>query len=577
MHPMGRYLKQLGEKAMKGKLLKKSAAILVAALCLAPAMTSCRTKTTTRSAATSSFASQTESGMPGTQTASSSCGSDAASVISLGTVTASATEKSVSQQSYSSKTVFGGKSSTKETKISLNNGKIKAPSIPASAPAASVVKRTDVEGVDGSFSDAKLTESVRNLGGKTYTFATSWTDAYENGKNATKDARRCAQAIADIEKDYNCTIKIIPLDATGKEIITDKASGIVYANIINCFASDGNNFINNVAADLRGVKTVGIGSNQWNPVQTLVSSYKSKVFGVGVRYDWLEQDILFYNQTLASKYNLGNFYGMVSGGKWNDDLFLQVCQAFKKASNSGYTVCSSMYPTHLFDQIYTNWTSPFAITQQKYIFNGSDSSVLDILNFLQSFVKDGLFDKTYVSGDMKTDGTFKNDISDYTRAAGNFKAGKSLFFFGSNALLQEFHDNSKNPYGLLPLPKGPAADSYSSVITNCRFFSLLNGDPDIENSGALLTAIANRTNIKVADIVTNNQALVMDSDSLSTLTNNYKYKQILNVTLSKAGSLADVFNGAAVNCVINQSETPKQAMDSIAVKAQTAINTAYGQ
>lgn len=561
---------------MRGKQLQKAAAVCLAALCLIPMMASCHTKTVAKKGLTSSAASLAESGVSGA--AASSAAASAASAVSIGPITQSGPEaKSVSQRTYTSRTAFGNGAATKETKISLNNKGIKAPSIPNSAPAASIIKRTQVEGVDGSFTDPKMNESVRNLGKKTYVLATSWPDQFSAGKNATQEDRRCAQAIADIQKDYNCTIKLKSLDATGKEIITNKASGTVYANIINCFASDGKNFIYNVGADLRGVKSVGITSNQWNPVQTLVTSYKSKVYGVGVRYDWLEQDILFFDQTLASKYNLGNFYNMVNGGQWSDDRFLQVCQAFKKASGGQYVTCATMYPSHFYDQIYTNWTSPFAITSQKYIFNGTDNSVLNVLNFLQKFVADGLYDKAYIKADMKSDGTFKDDINDYLRTSKDFKAGKSLFFFGSNALLQDMHDNCKNAYGLLPLPKGPAADSYTTVITNCRFFSLLDGDPDIDNSGALLTAVANRTNIKVGNIVSNNQTLVLDNSSLSTLTNNYKYKQILNVSLSKAGNLGDIFNGAAVNSVVNQSETPKQAMDSIAIKAQTAINSAYGQ
>lgn len=477
------------------------------------------------------------------------------------------------------KSFFNSAAKSKETKISINNSKIQAPPVVSSAPAASIIKRTQIEGVDGSFVDAKLNETVKNHGGKTYKFMTCWPGEYQGGKNATQDAQRCADAIKSIENDYNCKIKIVamPGDAL-KGITSARTAGTVYADIFDYLANGLPIFTCGNGADLMEVKSVDVKANRWNPLETLVSSYKSQVFGVAVRYDWSEQDILFFNKRLAQKYNLGNFYDMVNKGQWTDNIFLQVSQRFKKVAPSNIFACEAMYPTHLLNLVYTNWSSPFGITENKYIFNGTDSSVLDILSYLQTYIKSGLFDTYYNKSDLKTDGTFQCDISDYSHASTAFQNGNSLFFFGSNgdAVLPYLVKSSKDDYGLLPLPKGPAADSYSTVISNVRFLSLFN-DPDVENSGSLLTAIANRTNIKTADIISHNTTLVRDQQSIETLTNNYKYKQILNVELSSAGNLPYIYYGAAIPSVFKQQATPKQAMESIAKKAQTEIDKAFGQ
>lgn len=562
----------------KQKAASRIAAIVVASVMLSATFTACKPKPTIK---TNSEASTIESSSETVSSEAASSSQAAVSTIKLNTASnVDTTKRAFSAPTYNNNSVFNKKTKA-ESKIGIVGG-FKAPPINKDKRGASIVNRATIEGVDGTFYDPKVNETKMNLNGKTFKFATFWSDNYKTGKGA--DANRCAQAINEIQKDYNCKITVKQLngaDTEAKNITSAKASGNVYFNILDCLASDGTNLVenNNAGADLRTVKTVGVTTNQWNPVETLVSSFKTRVYGVALRYDWAEQDLLYFNEQLVNKYNLGNLYQMVNSGQWTDDRFLQVSQAFKKYAGKTYTVSTAMYPTHYFNLIYTNWSSPFAYTKTNYIFNGTDGTVLDILTYLQSYFNQGLSDKYYTPADFKADGTFKPDgANDYTRELGLFENGKALFFFGSNgeAVLPEISKSAKCTYGLLPLPKGPTAGDYSTVITNVRYLSLFAGDPDVESSGALLTAIANRTNIKTADITQHNQTFCKDKESIQTLTQNYLHKQIINVELCNAGKLPDIFYGAAANCVFKQSQTPKAAMDSIATKAQTEINAYYG-
>lgn len=564
------------------------AAIVMAAVMLSATFTACKPKqqaNAVTSSETSALDSSSEAGV-----SSEAASSQAASTINLGSIANKTTASSYASQNYSSqKSAFGKSSAKREMTIGLNNKTIKPPKTASNKGGATIVNRASIEGVDGTFRDASLTETSMDLKKKKYIFGTFWSSDYSSGKGATKADIARAAAITQIQKDYNCTIKVFQFpdaDTVVSKTTASKASGTAYFNIIDCLASDGAKILINTnnGVDLRTVKEVGVGTDskqQWDPVATLISSNKSRVFGVSVRYDWPEQDLLFFNMDLVKKYNLGNLYQMVSQGQWTDDRFLAVSQAYKRLAGSSAVVSSAMYPTHYFNLIYTNWSSPFAYTSTKYIFNGTDGTVLDILTYLQNYFKQGLSDKYYTTQDIQKDGTFiagKGD--DYMHELNLFTKGKALFFFGSNgiAVLPAVSSGATSfKYGILPLPKGPTASDYSTVITNDRYLGLFAGQStdDLNASGALLTAIAKRTNIPTSQIVANNQLYCDDSDSVNTLTQNYLHKQIINVEMCNAGKLPDIFYGAAFNCVFKQSQTPKEAMDSIATKAQTEINANY--
>lgn len=560
-------------------LFKQAAVISAAALIMTSLFTSCKGKTVNSvSSQTASLSSSEE--LSSNEAASSS----QASVSTLNIVGPNASNsdnnvsKGVSKANYSSKSVFNPVDNKVESKISINNRHIFAPSIPSSAIGASIIPRTTIEGVDGTFYNPKITESPRNLGGKTYTFGTFWTQTWEGGKSATKDNKRCAQALTDIQRDYNCKIKIENLD-TGtllKNTTAAKSSGRVYCDIFELQPEMKSLYTTGNCADLLTVKSVNVKGNQWNPTYILLNSYKNKDYGIGLRYDNIGEEIIYFNKQFDTKYNLGDFYNMVNKGQWTDDVFLQICQRFKKLNNDkSIYACQGLFPNNILNLVYSNWTSPFGITQKKYIFNGSDNSVLNILNFDQGFVKGGLYDTYCDKSDFQANGIFKNCMNDAVNAMTNFNAGKTLFQLAGTERLPYYYANCKCDYGILPYPKGPSAADYTALISSNRYFCLEDGNPDLENAGALLTAMVNRTNLKTTDITANIAAEVRDEQSVNVLENNYRYKQI--ITNCASDDFMNIYAGAAMNCVLKQSETPKQAMDSISKSAQSAIDVAYGQ
>lgn len=489
-----------------------------------------------------------------------------------------------SQTSNDASSNFGDGSNV-DTGIGINNSDVSA-NVDSNKDGYSVVSRNQIEGVNGSFRDVTLTETKMNLKGRKVVFALNGTTGHFSA-TGDSDAQRCYAALKEIEKDYNCEIEIVQhlYHAEGaKAIATAKASGKVLYNVMLLLGNHANSLLKTTGygADLREVKTVGFnGANKgkWNDVYTLASSFKGDVMGVGVRYDWIEQNIMFFNKNLAKKYKLGDFYGMVNDGTWTVDNFISICENYKNRSGNKNFAVESMYPQTYFILAYANWTSPLAISAKtsSYIFNGTSSQVLDALTIVSDAVKKGLFNPNYTKKSVDSNGLFASTYDDYITARDNFVDGKSLFFIGSNGIsvLPYIYKNAIDDYGLLPIPRGRTSNHYSTVITNVEYFSLLDGSPYIEEDGAILTAIANRTNVATKNIEANNKIRCRDSQSVKMLTQNYKFKQILNVELSP-GNIAAIYHGAAVPAVLGQQMSPKQAMESIENKITVEINKIYG-
>lgn len=567
---------------MKKNGIQRIAVICAAALAISSTFAACSPKKVSRPTGSSSQAASS-----GVSSSSEAVSSQAASAINLNSALDKAGGTKRAAESYAppnysaSNSVFNDRSKIKETKISINNHNIVAPPIKPGSNGLSPIKRTIIEGVDGTFVDPKINEQVVDLKGEKFKFGTFWTGEW-NGTSKNATDKWTSQVFKQLQTDYNCKISLVAMDPGNylKTISNQRAAGNTYADIFELQMEMGDLFRTGNLQDLQTVKSIDFRGNQWNPVYSLCTSFKGKVYGVGLRYDHVEHDLMVFNQNLAKKYNLGDLYGFASSGKWTDNLFLQVSQRFAKLNTdkSIYT-CQGLFPEKILDLVYSNYSSPFGITSSKYIFNGQDESVLDILNFAQDYVKAGMYDKTIAKGDWQTDGTFQSGTGDASYSMGAFEKGKSLFFLGSDTILPgNFYGQCKGfNYGILPMPKGPAADGYTMPIANCKYFSLLANGPQLEDAGKILVAIANRTNIPMSKVVENNRQVVYDQQSLDQLTKNYTYKQILNVGLCGSKLLPNIYAGAAIKAVIQQSETPKQAMDSIAVKAQTEVNTTFGQ
>lgn len=108
-----------------------------------------------------------------------------------------------------------------------------------------------------------------------------------------------------------------------------------------------------------------------------------------------------------------------------------------------------------------------------------DEKVLRALQFLQDYNKKGLYDiKDYVGKDY---GLTESNV---------FMSRKTLFFNTDYwTVPQIFASGMPDDYGVLPFPKGPDAEDYTTIVTNSRYFSFIKGDPDIEDAATIMVQL----------------------------------------------------------------------------------------
>ncbi len=433
--------------------------------------------------------------------------------------------------------------------------------------------------VASSGKDPVLKESVRDLKGRTVKFATFWRDwdGTNQGIETNEQQELNLAALKSVEKDFNCKIEVILMSSKTylSDIAAARAAGVVYANVFQLQKEMDPLYHSNSVANLAAVESVGLKTNDWNPAITAMTTYKGKVYGVGVNQNRLMYDVVFFNKTLAQRYNLGDLYEVVRKGEWTHDKFLAVNEQVKKASNSKIIPTVGCYTCSLKDLIYSNKTMPIIVKDGKTVFNGQSNDVLNMLNFIQQFPKSGYYYNTAMN-------MYDHAAETVTASQSAFQQGKCMFYITAAWMASNFSKKMKDEYGILPMPKGPDANSYVNVLTNSRYMSLFDGDPNIEDSGAIMVALINRSNMKLADWENSQLSVLCDEESLEML----QIIQKSAVALSGDQHLEDPTDGPAnnydmdywtnsINDILRGTKTPKQAMDEIANPAQALLDDMF--
>lgn len=494
---------------------------------------------------------------------SGSVGSDV--TASEGSI-ASGSVVSGTSSSNSSTSVAKGKSSSNEI--------LSAVSRTIASNAGSAPQKTETVSVPSSvqlqikpIQDHTIKENVKNMNGKLFKFATFWPDHYETSSVVASAYRK--QAIANIEKAYNCKIDLIALSTSTymKDINTAKAAGKVYADIFETQTGFEDFITGGIFANLRTVSSVNLAGYDWNPAFNLVTTYKNGVYGVNLDYSRISRACLMYDKVIAAKYNLGNLYTLVKNKQWTFDEFQKLSQQVYAKSNKQISGMVSFNQYWAANLVYANNGSPTKLVGGKVLFNGTDNNVLTALNFLQNYSKLGLINQKIFAED-------DNDQNAWS-ATSAFSAGKSLFLMCDDYMPNNISASTKDDYGILPLPIGPNASNYKCVITNCEYYSLFNQDRDIEDAGIIMDAIANRCSINIASYDKMVAPVLRDSDSLDMI------HLIMQSDLtfiqggdSKTGGLID-YDLKAVPAIVKMAQTPQQAVQAISKSVQAQMNKYY--
>ncbi len=402
--------------------------------------------------------------------------------------------------------------------------------------------------------DPVIKEIPMNLKGKTITVNafTEYSDQY-NDWFAGMQSYYAAQ-LKSIEKDYNCTIKWVKVreDNYAETILTAISAGIQPANIFSGWMPD---LINaGVFRDLRTVKNVDLAGNDWGAGYILNSTFNNKIYGVNAGP--MGGQGIWFNKTLAKKYNLPDFYELVLTRQWTFDKFVNICQEIYNKSNHQIYGCGLYFKSDLQDFVLANGTAPIVLKKGKAVFNGTDSKVLNALSLVN---KEGVF----------------NPNQDYSGYSGrrDLIDGKVLFNVDHLSAQAMLTNAMTDDYGLLPFPMGPDTNEYVHMIkqAGAGVYSLYVDDPDIETSAAIMVAMANRIRMTNKQNDEYQRGILRDEESLQM----YHYingDQLKVVRLSNVPSYV-----TAINQIISGQQTPAQAMQAIINPATEEIEEMYNK
>lgn len=459
---------------------------------------------------------------------------------------------SVSSQSESGSQTSTAKNTSK-TKIStVSRSQLSGTSAPA--------QRDRVSGdvVIYPVKDPVITESTRDLKGRKVLFGTYWRNEW------LKDSYK-VNAIKGVEKDYNCKIQFVDLSGSFEQVVQVKrAAGIIYADIFDTQGIMQTAISSGTFMDLRTLSSVNLAKNQWNKAFTLGATYKGGIYGVGIDQDMINRPCIYFNKKIAAKYNLGDFYQMVIKRQWTLDNFTKICQQVYQKSNHTVNGLNSIFNSYVESFIHSNGTSPLVIKNNKVVFNCDDSKFMYSLNWLADFSKQGLYD-------LKT--SFSSGSNgDASKAMVGFAQGKQLFFLTDDWVRKEICTQMTDDYGILPLPTGPSAKDYISLVSNVRYFSVFNGEPDAEDMGAVITALAKRSYIPIAEWDKVAAKTLRDSESIQMMHLLMQSEPKFFTVLTGLGATN---YGKSFNYIISQQKTPRQTIDEISNSVTASVNALY--
>ncbi|MBQ5841131.1 MAG: extracellular solute-binding protein [Clostridia bacterium] len=409
--------------------------------------------------------------------------------------------------------------------------------------------------------EPNIKEVKKDLKGREITVASfvEFTDDYDAWFGGMQSYY--AAQVKQIEKDYNCKIVWKKLNGSnyGETVLAFVSGGIIPANIFYGWfpdlinARDPKDGSSSVFRDLRTVRNVNLAQNEWNQGTFLNTTFSGRIYGLSA--GTMSAQVLFFNKTMAKKYNLGNLYDIVLKNQWTFDKFVSMCQEVYNKSNKTIYGCGLYYPSDLQDFVYANGTAPIVMSKGSAIFNGNDSKVLTALSLAQ---KTGVFNP-------------KQDFKDSNGRA-EFINGNVLFSVDHSGAQNMLSTQMTDDFGIIPLPKGPDTKEYIHMIKQTNYnWSLFKDDPNIEDSAAVMVALVNRCRMPISMYNEQQEGLLRDDESLDML------HYILGDQL-KLVRIANVSSySTAIEKILTAQQTPAQAMQAIQSPAKAEIDELYNK
>ena len=333
-------------------------------------------------------------------------------------------------------------------------------------------------------------DSVVDMNGYEFTIASQFLldnpdlSEYTDAEKIFEEVRR------KVEKEYNCTIKILPVENTVAEVRTKIMAGEKIADIIDveCFrliqmARGG------YIKPLESVSGINISDSRWIPGYTALTKFNGNHYGVNFMRPVEARVGIIYNRDLLKKYGITEDpQQLVKDKKWTFDKFREMCKTCTRDTNGDgkadtYGLNLSLGGLFGTSMVAANGTTLVKMENGVAKENLSDAKILTALNFINDLVNT---DKSVAwSGDGIHNSDEKGMMAEF--AAGNY----AFYFCETWNINQNLKPIAGDlDYGVIPVPMGPDATDYVSPSENARNFCITSTNKDVDKTVKIFNALA---------------------------------------------------------------------------------------
>lgn len=340
-----------------------------------------------------------------------------------------------------------------------------------------------------------VTQKPVDMGGYTFTWASGWmTPETQINANSPLYERLFYQKVHEVEKKYNCKIKVIRFVANTENMRTYIMAGKKVADIIESMPT----LIPQTAAlgyltSWDKVSGINLKDSKWNKSATAISTHKGKVYGIQfLKPEEARYSVMFNKNLLAdSGINANGIYDLVRQKKWTTAKLKEYAEKVVSTHNKNGEV--SVYGIGgKFDYLGNAFLSSYGASlvtkkNDRYVYDLSSSKATAAMNYYYDLVNTS---KVVWLQDALLGTSSYGNVNEGSYVQG-FSSGKFAFLLWESWVLNQYIKNTANfDYGILPLPLGPGQTSYVSPAQNMRVLCITSTNKDFDKLSIILNGLS---------------------------------------------------------------------------------------
>lgn len=338
-------------------------------------------------------------------------------------------------------------------------------------------------------------EEAVDMNGYEFVLASAWIKSVIS-KNPTEAETLFFDSVNRVQEKYNCKIKIKSVYADSSTMLPKIMAGDKIADVVEMMpdmwlAGSSAGYI--VPWD--SVEGINVNDPRWISGYTKLATYNNKHWGLQYIKPAEVRTCMYYNKDLLKANGIKDDPAdLVKAGTWTFDKFREFSKACTKDTNNDGNMDTfgllSMDPLQTgYSLIWANGGNLCTLQDGKVKSTFDSKNVVDALNFYDNLVNTDKAVKLW--GYERSDTTWNNTVA-FDDIYNFFREGKAAFLlcdsWVGNQQLKPYADNIS--YGMVPLPKGPAATDYISPAQYSRVFTMTSTNKDAAKSAIIFNALA---------------------------------------------------------------------------------------